>query len=90
MAQKHLNLFETWSVVKKQRVESSLSICTNTFLRSYMYQYLPDTAEIIEINEDSDSDNDEENELCEGQGYNNASVTQSTDVVCDKKCGSTS
>ena len=48
-----------------------------------MYQYLP---EIIEINEDSDSDNDEENELCEGQGYNNASVTQSTDVVCDKVC----
>ena len=78
-----LNLFETWPVVKKQRVDSTSSL----------YHYQEKSAEIIEINEDSDidemdrldkdgDDDDENEELCEGQG---ASVTQSTNIVCDKE-----
>ena len=84
MAEKQLNLFETWPVVKKQRVDSTSSL----------YHYQEKSAEIIEIDEDSDidevdrldedgDDDDENEELCDGQG---ASVTQSTNIVCDKVC----
>ena len=43
---RNLNLFETWPVVKKQRVDSTSSL----------YHYQEKSAEIIEIDEDSDID----------------------------------